>query len=133
MKLLKDFAPPDLVEALKKNAEYTNLPSIGVPDNFAFPGVQANPAAAVSFEECRSIQFQLSIVPDVLKQFTEIGLQGMGDFGSVKGHEDEGDSVGAVTTLVANSRIPAGYEAGRFHLLWLGCYIKLNQFITLRV
>lgn len=50
----------------------------------------------------------------------------MGEFGSVEGHLDCGDSAGALTAMVASSRLPPLYEAGRFHLLGLGVYIKLN-------
>ena len=58
----------------------------------------------------------------------EVGLKGMGGFGTTEGHIDKFDSIGALTTMIANSRIPDGYEAGHFHLLWLGCYIVLTPF-----
>src|SRR5271155_3372271 len=52
----------------------------------------------------------------------------MGEFGSTEGHEDLNDSVGGLMTMITNSRLPAGYEPGRFHLLLMGCYFKLSQF-----
>lgn len=55
-----------------------------------------------------------------------MGLQGMGDFGSVKGHRDMLDSPGSLTCMIANSRLPPDYESGRFHLLGLGLYIRLE-------
>jgi hypothetical protein len=58
----------------------------------------------------------------------EVGLKGMGDFGTTEGHIDRLDSIGALTTMISNSRVPNDYEAGRFHLLWLGCYIVLTPF-----
>ena len=54
----------------------------------------------------------------------------MGEIGSIEGHEDLNDSIGGLTTMIANSRLPAGYEPGRFHLLWIGCYFKLSEFTT---
>ncbi|KAF9522821.1 hypothetical protein CPB83DRAFT_899324 [Crepidotus variabilis] len=51
----------------------------------------------------------------------------MGEFGQVEGHRDNGDSAGSQTAMMANSRLPQGYEDGRFHLLGLGCYIKLEH------
>jgi hypothetical protein len=55
----------------------------------------------------------------------------MGEFGAQDGHIDRCDSAGGLTTMVANSRLPEGYEAGRFHLLGLGCYIKLEHSMTM--
>ena len=52
----------------------------------------------------------------------------MANLGSIEGHEDVHDSVGTLTSMIANSRLPSGYEAGRFHLLWLGCYLKSTEF-----
>lgn len=54
------------------------------------------------------------------------GLQGMGEFGQVEGHRDGLDSAGALTCMIANSRVPDDYESGRFHLLSLGLYIRLE-------
>jgi hypothetical protein len=52
IKALNQFAPANLIDTLQKNAEYTNLPSIGMSGNYAFTAVQANFAPAVSFSEC---------------------------------------------------------------------------------
>ena len=56
MKGLKRVAPKDFIDKLVRNAEYTNMPSIGCYDNFAFPGVQLNIAPSVAFEDCKGIQ-----------------------------------------------------------------------------
>jgi hypothetical protein len=49
---MNQFAPATLIDTLRKNAEYTNLPSIGASGNYAFPAIQANFAPAVPFSEC---------------------------------------------------------------------------------
>lgn len=50
----------------------------------------------------------------------------MGNFGTLDGHVDCLDCVGCLTTMMAMSRLPKGYEAGRFHLLSLGVYARLD-------
>lgn len=50
----------------------------------------------------------------------------MGDFGAVSGHRDLHDSEGSLTSMISGSRLPSGYETGRFHLLGLGVYVKLE-------
>ncbi|KDR65601.1 hypothetical protein GALMADRAFT_81674, partial [Galerina marginata CBS 339.88] len=58
----------------------------------------------------------------------EKGLQGMGTFGTTKGHKDKQDSVASYTEMISHSQLPEGYEPGRFHLLRLGIYISLTPF-----
>lgn len=50
----------------------------------------------------------------------------MGFFGSTEGHTDEGDDEGGLTCMISNSRIPEGYEPGRFHLFGMGVYVNLK-------
>jgi hypothetical protein len=50
----------------------------------------------------------------------------MGEFGAVSGHRDLHDSEGSLTSMISGSRLPLGYETGRFHLLGLGVYVKLE-------
>jgi hypothetical protein len=50
----------------------------------------------------------------------------MADFGVVSGHCDLHDSEGSLTSMISGSRLPSDYEAGRFHLLALGVYVKLE-------
>ena len=50
----------------------------------------------------------------------------MGNFGTIDGHIDCLDCVGCLTTMMAMSRLPKGYEDGRFHLLALGIYVRLD-------
>jgi len=59
MKALKRIAPTDFIEKLVRNAEYTNMASIGCPNNFAFPGVQLNLVRTVAFEECKGIKYYI--------------------------------------------------------------------------
>ena len=35
------------------------MPSIGCPNNFAFPGVQLNLAPSVAFEECKGVKYYI--------------------------------------------------------------------------
>jgi hypothetical protein len=46
----------------------------------------------------------------------------MGFFGLSAGHTDEGDDEAGLTCMISNSRLPDGYEPGRFHLFGLGMY-----------
>lgn len=47
----------------------------------------------------------------------------MGFFGSTAGHRDKGDNEAGLTCMISCSRIPDGYEHGRFHLFGLGMYV----------
>ena len=57
-----------------------------------------------------------------------LGLQGMSDFGGV--HNDKEDDAASETAMVVNSRLPADYEPGRFHLLSLGLYFILDHLLV---
>jgi len=50
----------------------------------------------------------------------------MGNFGTLDGHVDCLDCIGCLMTMMAMSRLPEGYEDGRFHLLALGVYVWLD-------
>jgi hypothetical protein len=54
----------------------------------------------------------------------------MGHFGQKNGHIDQKDDPGAETAMLSLVNVPAdeGYESGRFNLLSMGLYIKLNPF-----
>lgn len=54
----------------------------------------------------------------------------MGFFGQTRGHTDEGDDEAGVTGVVSNSRLPNNYEPGRFHLIGVGIYIRMNAKIV---
>ena len=56
------------------------------------------------------------------------GLKEMSEFGGV--HSDKDDDVASSTAMVVNSRLPAGYEVGRFHLLALGLYFSLEHLLV---
>ena len=62
----------------------------------------------------------------IAPHISETGLQGIGNFGAVSGHHDLHDSEGSLTSMISGSRLPSDYEAGRFHLLALGLYVKLE-------
>ena len=50
----------------------------------------------------------------------------MGFFGLTEGHTDEGDDEAGLTCMISNSRIPADYEPGRFHLFGTGMHVILK-------
>lgn len=50
----------------------------------------------------------------------------MGEYGQLLGHIDKPDSAGSLTCMISASRLPSGYESGRFHLLGLGIYFALD-------
>jgi hypothetical protein len=54
----------------------------------------------------------------------------MGHFGQKNGHIDQKDDPGAETAMLSLVSVPAdeGYESGRFNLLSMGLYIKLDPF-----
>lgn len=52
----------------------------------------------------------------------------MGEFGGE--HRDQGDSAGHFTTMISLSRLPEGYDPGRFFILYPGLYITLDNFAT---
>ena len=49
----------------------------------------------------------------------------MGTFG--ESHRDEGDAPACYTVMIANNRVPDRYRDGRFHLLFLGGYVRQRQ------
>lgn len=53
MEAVKRFVPTEFQEELEENAEANNIPSIGTPGNYVFPGMQLNIASAVSWEESK--------------------------------------------------------------------------------
>ena len=55
-------------------------------------------------------------------------LKEMGEFGGI--HKDKHDDAAASTAAVVNSRLPPGYEPGRFHLLELGLYFILDHLLV---
>ena len=54
----------------------------------------------------------------------------MGQFGQKNSHIDQKDDPGAETAMLSLVSVPPdkGYEPGRFHLLSMGLYIKLDPF-----
>jgi hypothetical protein len=52
----------------------------------------------------------------------------MGHFGGA--HGDPGDSSGAFSNILAVPQLPAGYDPGRFFLLYLGVYVTLRSFAS---
>lgn len=52
----------------------------------------------------------------------------MGEFGAE--HRDKHDDAGSFTGMVVNSRLPDDYEPGRFHLLALGLYFRLDHLLV---
>jgi hypothetical protein len=52
----------------------------------------------------------------------------MGEFGGI--HRDNADDAAGRTAMVVNSRLPDDYEPGRFHLLALGLYFRLEHLLV---
>jgi hypothetical protein len=54
----------------------------------------------------------------------------MGQFGQKNGHIDQKDDPGGESAMLSLVSVPPdeGYEPGRFHLLSMGLYIKLDPF-----
>ncbi|KAF8237552.1 hypothetical protein L208DRAFT_1246992 [Tricholoma matsutake] len=105
---IQKHAPVKFVQHLELLAEATNMPRIGVLNNCAYPTIQLNLASAI----------QRGWIPD------------MGHFGQKNGHIDQKDDPGAETAMLSLIAVPAdkGYESGRFNLLSMGLYIKLDLF-----
>jgi hypothetical protein len=59
---------------------------------------------------------------------TALGLKELSEFGGV--HSDDDDDAAASTAMVVNSRLPDDYEVGRFHLLSLGVYFRLEHLLV---
>ncbi|KAK7460805.1 hypothetical protein VKT23_008734 [Stygiomarasmius scandens] len=97
---------PDLYQNLDIAAELHNTPRIGCDENCLFTGAQQNLATAVGPK-------------------TGIGLHShLQAFGGK--HLDKQDSNGGYTGLTCGHDLPPGYEGGRFHLVELGGYVRLD-------
>ncbi|KAG6871201.1 hypothetical protein C0995_007306, partial [Termitomyces sp. Mi166 len=96
MESMNMFVPEEFKKQLKQHAELTNMPCIGTYI-----------APAVTEDECK-----------------EKSLKCMAFFGD--DHADFDDDGGGLTTMIANSDVPEGYEVGRFHLLSFGFWIQLT-------
>lgn len=59
MKVLEAFGPDDLLNNLRRNANLHNVPSVGDPNNYAFPALQLNLAPAVDDSSSKSTLFHL--------------------------------------------------------------------------
>jgi hypothetical protein len=67
----------------------------------------------------------------ILIHILEKGLEAsMGFFGLADGHTDEGDDEAGLTCMISNSRLPDGYEPGRFHLFGIGMYTVVKPKIA---
>ncbi|KAH6886516.1 hypothetical protein BKA70DRAFT_1444399 [Coprinopsis sp. MPI-PUGE-AT-0042] len=102
-----ECATPSIQDTIRERSEMLGLPHIGSDGNYAYPTIQCNIAAAAT---------------------SNSGLQkDMGDFGGA--HRDDRDSIGHYTNMIANSKLPEGYDPGYFHLLLLGIYVTLQNHI----
>ncbi|THH26327.1 hypothetical protein EUX98_g7863 [Antrodiella citrinella] len=93
-------------EMLTKRAEAVNMARIGDHANLFWPAVQVNIATAVLNTSDQSLEGE------------------MGVFGG--SHTDGYDLAGGYSCMVTCCDVPDEYEAGRFHLLGLGVYIRLD-------
>jgi hypothetical protein len=94
---------------------------MGTDDNIFFPTQQLNPAPAIPSNDGMSLSVFREQYLIVL--YPENGLEGLGFFGRINGHIDEGDDAEALTFTYQNGPLPPGYEAGRFHLMYFGLYV----------
>ena len=119
---MKGFLPSSTVKIFENHAELTNLPRMGTDDNVFFPTQQLNPAPAVPCDDGMSS----SVLPGryLIVLYAENGLQGLGFFGRLDGHIDAGDDPSSLTFTYQNGPLPPSYEAGRFHLLYFGLYVR---------
>ncbi|KAH6902961.1 hypothetical protein BKA70DRAFT_1433938 [Coprinopsis sp. MPI-PUGE-AT-0042] len=101
------FAPAGVQAALREHANALNLPAIGCSGNYAYGTIQANIAHASDKEEDLSSD--------------------LGEFGQA--HRDSHDAFGYYSNMLANSQLPASYDPGYFHLVFLGVYCRLDQFL----
>ncbi|KAF9017614.1 hypothetical protein BDZ89DRAFT_376496 [Hymenopellis radicata] len=99
---------PEMYNTLKRNSELRNLPVVGPEDNFAFSNVQINWASAVAHNDESNLS----------------SAEQMGQSGGA--HRDTCDFVGGVSHITGYPRVPANYEAGRFHWLEVGAYIRFR-------
>ncbi|THH11569.1 hypothetical protein EW146_g7993 [Bondarzewia mesenterica] len=102
-----DGLPSEFAERMKMQVDLINVPTIGPPDNFYWNNLQLNLANAVAKDNAASLKSQL------------------GFFGS--DHLDRHDDPGGLTCAIWFSQLPLGYDPGRFHLLELGVFVKLQN------
>ncbi|KAF9470182.1 hypothetical protein BDN70DRAFT_939954 [Pholiota conissans] len=106
------YAPPEIVEHLKINAELVNMPEIGIAGNVAF---HSN---------------QLNISPVHGAEHGDVTMaSAMGQFG-VK-HRDEHDAFPFFTHVTTVSNAGPNYDMGRFFLPYPGVFVSQNKFTSI--
>lgn len=115
--------PACVKEAVKEHAILNNIPRIGVKENYAFPTFQLNLAPA---EKLGRGMLLMSHSKQRANLITGLG-KAMGWYGGA--HIDRGDDPGSYSYMGVNSDLPANYYKGRFHILGLGLYVRLDDHI----
>jgi hypothetical protein len=129
-------APTKFIEHLELLAEAMNMPQIGIPDNCAYLTMQLNLSSTIQRNGCESMDLTLHVYhcKFTIRSFiffiaTDMSME-IGHFGQKNGHIDWKDDLGAETSMLSliSVQTDKGYQPGRFHLLSMGLYIKLDPF-----
>ncbi|KIJ98238.1 hypothetical protein K443DRAFT_628290, partial [Laccaria amethystina LaAM-08-1] len=110
---MKICLPKKVQELYQCYTSASNIPRLGVEDNCYFQALQLNISPAIPWENC-----------------FDTGLVGMGIFGQIQGHRDDGDDPAGYTCMMSNTNVPegSGTEMGRFFVLNNFLYIKMRRF-----
>lgn len=128
-----NMAPNNLRESLEIQSEAINAPRIGTNDNYAYSSMQLNFAAAVEEGTGEALRYLFPTIALRLQNLTHLTARdnrgSLGKFG--KSHRDAGDTAGGTTCMISLNSMPPYYRSGRFHLLELGVYVTLNNFVCI--
>ncbi|TEB23703.1 hypothetical protein FA13DRAFT_1797886 [Coprinellus micaceus] len=105
-----EMGPEQVVQTIRDQTDLVGMPRLGSDNNCVFPAAQCNIGVAQAAGEGVSLGGE------------------MGHFGGA--HGDPGDSSGAFSNILAVPQLPAGYDPGRFFLLYLGVYVTLRSFAS---
>ncbi|KDR71681.1 hypothetical protein GALMADRAFT_213585 [Galerina marginata CBS 339.88] len=103
--------PPGLHENLRRQAEVTALPPVGVDENVAWPGMQLNAAAAIDKESTQKLDGSLGV------------------FGTA--HVDTGDNAVPPTAMTILSKPHPNVEEEFFNVLDFGIAWEMEEFSTI--
>lgn len=129
MQGLHRYAPPKLLDRLHERANITNLPAVGIHENFAYPAWQLNIASASSPGTGRSHFLVEKCKCSLSKCLARCLDDDIGAFGTT--HIDGGDSVAVQTCLIVLSEPHPDVQDEFFYLLDLGLSWKMDEFLAL--
>ncbi|KAI0744320.1 hypothetical protein C8Q80DRAFT_1272880 [Daedaleopsis nitida] len=108
-----EVAPHEISDALKLQADVTNLPRIGFDNNYAFPTMQLNLAPVQRADTQASSRMQ----------------KDLGNFGGK--HLDHNDSEGGYTSMITYSDLAEDDDPGYFIVLDLGIAVLLEGLVVI--